>query len=74
MKHLPTLPFVVLSILVALGDAICFVVQDLSRLGKEIAMNGPDWDDAAAKEQGNDGSDSEDTSNAGTQDSDENDE
>jgi hypothetical protein len=30
------------------------------------------WDDAAAEEQGNSGSDSEDTSNTGTQDSEEN--
>lgn len=35
-------------------------------------MIGPDWDDTAAKEQGNDGTDSEDTSNSGTQDSEEN--
>jgi len=34
---------------------------------------GPDWDDTAAIEQGNDGSDSGDTSNNGTQDCPEND-
>lgn len=36
-------------------------------------MNDPrDWDDGAAKEQGNNGQDDGDTSNDGTQDSDEN--